>query len=108
MFQQRIIELRSLHLESHLGARKPAIAEGELDAFAGVAEMKLGAVFSRETGRFERGQYAHFLEDRLVVWQQRFANMKSREMLFFQHQHALARARKVSGSSAPARSATYD
>src|SRR5262249_37870000 len=68
----------------------------------GIPEMKLSAIFSRETRGFKRGKHSHFLKDGLIVREQGFANVKAGEVLFFQDQHAFSSAGQVGGGSASA------
>src|SRR5437868_3393862 len=83
------------------------VGKRQFEMLAGVAEVKLRAQLPREARRLKCRQDAHFLEDHLIVREQRLADMKTGEVLFLQHEHALAGARKVSGRGAAAGTTAY-
>ena len=103
MFQQQIVENRTFDLKCFCLAREAAIAKNQLQRFAGIAEVKLGAKLLRKSRCFESCQHAHFLEEPAIVGQQRLSNVKSGKMLFLKHQDPLACARQQAGRGAASR-----
>src|ERR1022692_3018008 len=108
MFQKEVVELGPFDVESHRLACEAALLEDQLERFARVAEVKLRAKFFRKPGRLKFGQHAHFLEQAMIVRQERFADVKAGETFLLQHEHAFARAGEIGGRTAAARPATDD
>ena len=103
MFEQDVIKRRPLHLNRTVLPRVLAIAENEADGFRTVSEMKLRAEFLGKPRLLQLRQYAHFIENRPVVWQKRFANMEPREDLLFEQQDLFSSAGEVRGGGRTAR-----
>ena len=69
MFQQQIVENRTFDLKCFCLAGEAAIAKNQLQSFAGIAQVKLGAKLLGESRCFESCQHAHFLEEPAIVGQ---------------------------------------
>ena len=102
MIQQDLIENRPLELERFRFPRKSPHAKGQLEHLRAIAEMKLGAVFFDLARSFERRQDTHLLENRAIVRQQRFADVKAGKVFLFQDEDPPARARQESAGGASA------
>src|SRR5262245_41165635 len=90
VFQQDLIELRAFDLNRLGLTRELPLPKDKVYRSGPVAEMELGAKFFRKTGVLYRRQYAHFLKNPPVVWEQRFADMKAREMFLLEQKSAFA------------------
>src|SRR5439155_18004223 len=101
-----MVENGSLDLKRFRLARKTAVAENQLERFRAVAEMKLRTGLFRKTGGQQFRHHSHLFKQAMIVRQERFADVETWEMFFFQNEHAFVRAGKKCGRRAATRAAT--
>ena len=70
MFQQQVVKFSAFDLDGLGFAGVTALAKDELGAFGAIAEMKLRAKFSGETGSLQGGHKTHFTKELVIVRQQ--------------------------------------
>src|ERR1041385_6165902 len=75
---------------------------------ARITEVKLRAPFFWEPRLFQRLGDAQFIKDAVVIRQQRFTDVETGKMLFFQHQHSPVVFGQKSRSRAAAGAAPND
>src|ERR1043166_8269411 len=108
MFEEDVIEFRSLDLDGGRVPREASVAKAKLERLARIAKMKLGPIFFGKSRGLERGRHAHFLKNPGVVGKQRFPDVETRKPFLFQNENAAAIPSKVCGNGASAGTATDD
>src|SRR5690606_3978268 len=84
------VELGSFHLEGFCLAGEFPVFKNERYGLRAIADVELSAVFLYWESFLQLRQDTHLGKDALIVGQERFADVKAREMILFENQNTLA------------------
>ena len=108
VLQEHVVKPGTLHMEGFGFSMESTITENDVVCEGTIAQLEDRSHLSEEAALLKFVQDTHLAEKSMVVWEQRFTDMKAGKDFLFQGEHSLAGARQECGRTAASRPATND